>query len=147
MIFPKYRINVQLLHAIDQTGPCPRIAGLIHEDGMLTCYMLGAEKFKWNPETDEIILFPPYLYQGAIVIDEFKIDTNLCKTLYNIELGKKKFTKKEDEYKEIKNELGITKRTLNEKDKEQIRKYQNVVPNKANRQKSSSKEIDSSTKV
>ena len=147
MLYPKYRINVMLRDAISQTGPTPRLAGMIHKDGMLTCYMHGAEKFKYNPETDEITLFPPYHLQGSLIVDEFKIDTELCKQLYYKSLTKRR-VEKEDEDAVIKEELGITKKSLNEKDREQIAKYQNaILSSKASGPASSSQDANSSKKV
>jgi hypothetical protein len=128
-MYPTYWINQKLREAINSNGPVPRFAGMWYNN-RFEVYMLGGEKIAWNPEDDVIELFPPY----KIEVDEFKIDTSLIRQLYEKYLASKKEKKKVDEYAKDKEELGITKKHLNEKDKETIQKYKNaILSSKTNR--------------
>lgn len=121
-------INQMLEDAVSQTGPVPRLAGMIHKNGLLTCYLHGAERFTWNPETDGITLFPPYVLQGNMVISPDEIDVRLCRQLYTRAGGTKVKRMKPDDA--VKAELGITKKHLKDKDRRAIEEYKRQMARK-----------------
>jgi hypothetical protein len=143
MFFPTYWINKKLREALTSTGTVPRFAGMWYND-QFEVYMIGGEKFGWNPDTDEITLYPPY-YQE---INPIKIDTELVRQLYDRFIASKQKKKKVDPDAAIKEELGIVKRTLSDKDREQIEKYKYaMLSHKTNREESLSKETDGSKEI
>jgi hypothetical protein len=143
-MYPSYWVNKKIRDKLSESGPVPRVAGTI-KDGILVVELIGAEKFLFDPKTEEITTFPPYKHNFDV--DEFKVDTALCQKLYYRTLNYKS-VKKTDPFEQDRKDLHITKKSISEKDQETIRKYRNAfVSDKTSGEASPSEKNDGNKSV
>lgn len=117
-----YSINQRMWNAIHDTGGGSRVVGMLEGD-VMNVYLLGGEKFTWNPRTEEITTYEPYKWQ-MMPIDPDRIDKQLCRELLKSCLDWTKRHEKAEKWEEVRARFHIDKgRNITKKDQALIQKY------------------------